>query len=112
MDKDKIIKSKKRQLNKILSNITEDKKAVAESLVNELVFITVTLEELKSNITENGAIDFFKQGAQEFYRESPALKSYNTTIQRYSLLYKQLVDLLPKSDPKAQGSELLDFINE
>lgn len=34
------------------------------------------------------------------------------TINRYGQIYKQLNDLMPKADPKAQESELLDFLNE
>lgn len=112
MDKDKIINKKKRQLNKILKTIPDDKRAIGESLVDELVFMTGTLVDLKENIAKNGVVDFFKQGAQEFYRESPALKSYNNTLNRYSQLYKQLVDLLPKTDNKPAGGDLLDFISE
>ncbi|WP_309459518.1 hypothetical protein [Bacillus thuringiensis] len=52
----------------------------------------------------------FKQGRQVFLREHPALKAYNTTIQSYSRLYKQLVDLLPPTDLKPKEDELIDFI--
>ena len=112
MEKDKRIAKEIKKLKKIAKQVPADKTVIADNLVKELAFIAVTLEDLRENINENGAVDFFKQGAQEFYRESPALKSYNTTIQRYSLLYKQLIDLLPKADPRATGSDLLDFINE
>ena len=67
----------------------------------------------KGKIKENGTVDHFKQGKQEFLRESPALKSYNTTIQRYSLLYKQLTDLLPPPEVDSKKkNEVLDFITK
>ena len=58
--------------------------------------MAITLDELKEKIKETGTVELFKQGKQEFWRESPALRAYNTTVQRYSLLYKQLTDLYPR----------------
>ena len=109
-DKDKAMARVKRQLNKILRQVPEDKKPIATSLIKELTFMAVTLDELKGQIEESGTIELFKQGKQEFLRESPALKAYNTTVQRYSLLYKQLTDLLPKAAPEAKENALYEFI--
>lgn len=99
------------QLNCIVNLIPGDRRVVAESLVKELAFMSKTLEELKGFINDNGPVDLFQQGASEYYRESPALKSYNTTIQRYGGLYKQLVDMIPKQ-PTSTDSELYDFIKQ
>ncbi len=71
------------------------------------------LDDLQAQIQEHGTTDHFKQGVQEFDRESPALKSYNTTIQRYSLLYKQLVDLLPPPEvDEKKKNDVLEFITK
>lgn len=96
----------------IISKISEDKKPIAEKLIKELTFMNKTLDTLKAVVEENGPVEDFKQGTQEFMRESPALKGYNTTIQRYSLLYKQLEGLLPKVPIDTKGDALLQFINE
>lgn len=95
----------------ILGKIPEDKQPIAEKLIKELTFMTKILDTLKKTIDENGPVENFKQGTQEFLRESPALKGYNTTIQRYSLLYKQLEGLLPKIPTDTKGDALLNFIN-
>lgn len=101
-----------RELNKLVKLIPDNKQIIAKNIVKELVFITKTLDDLKEKIEADGTVELFEQGKQKFYRESPALKSYNTTIQRYSLLYKQLIDLLPKETAASNGDgELLDFIN-
>lgn len=92
--------------------VPADRKAIAEKLAKELSFMSMTLEDLKAEIQERGPIDLFKQGSQEFFRESPALKAYNTTIQRYSLLWKQLEGLLPKQVQDNANSPLFDFLNE
>lgn len=110
IERKKEISKVKRQLNKILKQIPEDKKPIAQSLAKELTFMAVTLDELKEEVRKGGTIELFKQGKQEFLRESPALKAYNTTVQRYSLLYKQLTDLLPKAAQETQENALYEFI--
>jgi len=110
IDKDKEQSKLKRQFNKILKQIPEDKKPIAKSLIKELTFMALTLDDLKEQIKEGGTVELFKQGKQEFLRESPALKAYNTTVQRYSTLYKQLTDLLPKAAQDAQENALYEFI--
>lgn len=102
-----------RKLKRMLKLIPDDRKAIAEKLIEEISFMSKTLMELKRTVTERGVVDNFKQGKQEFMRESPALKAYNTTIQRYSLLYKQLTDLLPKPEATDKaGDELLEFLKK
>ena len=109
IDKDKIIRAEIRKLNKLAKEVAPDKEPVAKNLVQELAFMAGTLAELREHINTKGAIEWFKNGSHEMWRESPALKSYTTLVQRYSLLYRQLVDLLPK-DNKPDESELLDFL--
>ena len=100
-----------RKLKKILKLVPADRKDIAEKLIVEISFVAETLADLREK--ENGTVDHFKQGKQEFLRESPALKSYNTTIQRYSLLYKQLTDLLPPPEVDSKKkNEVLDFITK
>lgn len=98
------------ELKEIVEKVPEDKKAIAGRLADELTFMHQALTDLKRQIKEHGTVELFQQGKQEFLRENPALKSYNTTIQRYSSLYKQLCDLLPKDQQEEQGDPLLDFI--
>lgn len=71
-----------------------------------------TLTELKREIKENGTVEHFENGKQSFLRENPALKSYNVTVQRYSQLYKQLTDLLPKIPDTPLGNAVYDFLKE
>ncbi len=112
MKQSKNILDNMKQLKKIVNLIPADRKQIAETIVKELAFMSSTLDQLKENVQQYGAVDLFQQGSQKFLRESPALKAYNTTVQKYSLLYKQLTDLLPKQAIAEQGSKLYDFINE
>lgn len=111
-DEHRDFSSDMRKLKTIIKQIPTDRRAIAENLAREIEFMAATLEELRQNVQENGTVDLFKQGSQEFMRESPALKAYNTTIQRYSLLYKQIVDMLPKPTPEDAGGKLYDFLKQ
>jgi hypothetical protein len=101
-----------KDLKKLLKQIPADRQAIAQSLYNELEFMQKTLVQLKETIERDGPTAMFKQGVQEFLREHPALKGYNTTVQRYSHLYKQLTDLLPPAAGPQQKDPLLDFIKK
>lgn len=105
------IKPNKGRLKSILEQISEDKREVAKDLIKELVFMCETLDELKENVKENGAITKFEQGKQKMMIENPAMKSYNTTIQRYGAIYKQLIDLVPKEVKAVEDDGFEDFVN-
>lgn len=100
------------EIKEILEKIPEDKKAIAARIADELIFMQGTLADLKKQIKEFGTVELFEQGKQSFMRESPALKAYNTTIQRYSQLYKQLADMLPAEKEAQKANAVYDFIKE
>ena len=101
---------KKEELARLVASVPENKRIIAKSLADEITFMDKTLKDLKKEIKKRGVVDEFKQGKQEFLRESPALKAYNTTIQRYSLLSKQFADLLPKQEESDADKALLEFL--
>lgn len=96
----------------ILQKIPEDKRTIGEKLIAELTFMEKTLEKLRAQINESGEVEHFQQGKQDFLRESPALKAYNTTVQRYSVMYRQLTDLMGKSAEAEKSNAVYDFIKE
>lgn len=103
---------KKDQYSEIIQQVPKDKQYIAEKLITELRFIEKTLDNLRKAIASDGEVEHFKQGRQEFLRESPALKSYNTTVQRYSVMYRQLTDLMGKSAEVERSNAVYDFIKE
>lgn len=107
--KDKNTSKEMKELKKVLEQVSEDRQAIAQSLYKELVFMQNTLKTLKEQVTEHGPIELFKQGKQEFYRESPSLQGYNKTLQRYNQTIKQIIDLLPPAETEVKD-ELIEFI--
>ena len=99
------------ELQNLLPQVDCNKRPIARQLITELDFMKSTLEKLRAEIEANGVVEEFKQGKQQFTRETPALKAYNLTVSRYSMLYKQLTDLLPDGEPE-QGDEFDQFVSE
>lgn len=99
MARKKIISLEIDKLQEALRLIPEGRRIVGEKLLVEIKFMAGLLSELRQIVTEEGA-------------DSPALKTYNATIQRYALLYKQFSDLLPKQTGDSGDNALLDFIKK
>ena len=79
----------------LAAKVAEDRRGVAEALADELEFMTATLADLKAHIRKHGAVEWYENGKQQHWRESPAMKAYSGLIPRYAALYKQLCGLLP-----------------
>lgn len=110
MEKDKIIKKEISKFKKFLKDLPKNKMTAAEGLIQEAAFMRATLQELKATIDEDGPIDIYVQGENEYPREHPAVKSYNTMIQRYTTVCKELFNLLPKEGPKTVDDGFDEFL--
>lgn len=89
---------KMKELENILKKIPEEKMNEATLISNEMKFILITIDELKKDIQEKGAVEHFINGKQDFLRESPALASYNKLMKTYDTFYKNLMALVPKEE--------------
>lgn len=117
-DKEKLIKKELSKLKRTFNNLPQNKQPIADKLIIELAFMSITLDELKQEINSSGVIDEMAQGSYSILREHPALKTYNTTIQRYTTTYKQLSELYPKevietnNKPTNEPDPLQQFMNK
>src|SRR5699024_12458655 len=79
-----------------------------QGLIDEASFMKATLQELKEMIDEQGPIDEMPQREYSILREHPALKSYNTMVQRYTIIINQLTSLHPKEEIKKEVDDGFD----
>ena len=110
LEKEKKIKQEINRLKKIFKDFEKDKAKILEGLINEAAFMKITLEETRQDLLQNGLTELFEQGEQSFNRERPEVKIYTTFTQRYSVVMKQLIDLLPPELKKEETDELMNFI--
>ena len=111
---DERISKEIRKLKRIFKNISKDKKTLCEKLIQNAAFMAVTLEDLQETIKEEGAIKSCVNGNGFLVmQEHPAQKSYNSMINRYASVIKQLQDLLPdnkQENMRNAGDALAAFV--
>lgn len=110
-EKQKQIKKEIRKLRRLFKPLPNEKRKATEGLIQEAAFMCVTLEETRHIIDHEGVLEVFAQGKQRFLREHPATKVYNTMINRYASVCKQLFDMIPNPDASKQAEdELMAFV--
>lgn len=109
IEKEKQINAEIRRLTTILKDVDANKRLTSKGLIEEAAFMKATLKELKQEIDKSGPIDEMSQGEYSILREHPALKAYNTMVQRYTAAIKELSNLLPKSIAKEIVDGFDDF---
>ena len=101
----------KKELDTLYNKISEDKKSEGKLIYNELSFIIDTINKLKDEIKNNGAVEHFINGKQNFLRENPALTSYNRLLKNYDIFYKNLINLIPKDTDYIDDFENDDLLD-
>lgn len=99
LDKSKRIKKKMAQLNKIFNAIDEDRKKVVNDLIANIAFMSVQLEDLQTEINENGCIEKYQNGANQYgTKQSSAFQAYTALMKNYQTSLRQLMNELPKNE--------------
>ena len=108
VSKDTLVNREINRLTNLFKDIDANKRLTAKGLIEEASFMKATLQELKEMIDKDGPIDEMPQGEYSILREHPALKSYNTMVQRYTNIINQLTNLHPKEDVKKEVDDGFD----
>ena len=104
---------KVKEIDEILKKIPNEKKNEASLIATKLKYMEEKLAEIQKQIDEQGVVEHFINGKQDFLRESPALASYTKLIKIYDAFYKNLINLLPKDvADDLTSDDLDDFIND
>lgn len=111
IEKNNKIKKEKQMLEKIFKKIDKNKQKIVEKLIDNVAFMSITLDELKEDIKKYGIKEEYMNGKNQFgFKESVESKTYNTMLKNYMSAIKQLIDLLPIDEQKNAGEDLLKFI--
>lgn len=108
------IKKEKNRLSKIFKNIEDNKKEVADGLINRAAFMRVELEDLEEQLLEEGWIELFQQSEKvaPYERQRPAGQTYISVNNSYQKIIKSLIDIVPDDASKDAAAELMDFVNK
>ena len=100
LSKEDKIKKEKQKLNKLFKNIDEKKLSTVSSLIENVAFMSVSLDELQQAINLKGYVEEYQNGAnQKGVKKCSEVEIYNVMIKNYMASVKQLTELLPKEDP-------------
>lgn len=111
IDKDKLVNNEIKRLTSLFKDIEANKRNTAKGLIEEAGYMKITLQELKREIDKAGPIDEMSQGEYSILREHPALKSYNTMVQRYTNIIDKLTNLHPKEVKVVEDDGFETFVN-
>ena len=111
-DKDRLVNNEIKRLTNLFKDIDGNKRLTAKGLIEEAAYMRTTLQELKKEVDKDGPIDEMQQGDYSILREHPALKAYNTMVQRYTNIIDKLTNLHPKGETKKEVDDGFDeFVN-
>lgn len=109
--KNAAITKEKQKISKLFAKIDKNKRDVVEKLIENVAFMSITLDELKEDIKIYGVKETYMNGSNQFgFKESIESKTYNAMLKNYMNAIKQLIDLLPDEEKKNTGEDLLKFI--
>ncbi len=110
IEKNKRIKKETNRLKKLFTNLEENKKKIAEKLIENAAFMSITLEDLKKDIVKYGVKETYVNGKDQYgFKESIESKTYNTMIKNYMNIIKQLNDMAPEDKRINEDDEFKQF---
>lgn len=96
IEKNQKIRKETNKLKKLFKELPNNKKKMAEKLIENASFMSITLDELKEDIKLYGVKETYVNGKDQFgFKESIESKTYNTMVKKYMNIIKQLNDMLP-----------------
>ena len=112
LKEDTRVKNEIAKIRRIFKDIPEDKKKLANRLIENAGFMAILLSDLQEDIKINGYKEEYKNGENQYgYKRSIAADLYQVTIKNYSNTIRQLNDLLPKDTNIEDDDGFMAFIN-
>ena len=109
--KEASIRKEQLRIKKLYKDLPEDRKKLAEKLIERAAFMAVSLAEMEQTINTEGNVVKMPQGDYEIDRAHPLLPVYNEMIKNYTAVIKQLDALLTGAGGIGKpGAELLGWL--
>lgn len=110
--KTKRINREKNRLRKIFKEIDENKKKLVLTTIDDIAFMTITMQDLRKNIIRDGTTVEYKNGENQYgMKQSPDAQLYLQFSQKQTQAMKILTDCLPKQEkPVRKEDDFRDFV--
>ena len=98
LEKQKRIKKEIGRLKRLFKEIDENKKKLVQTTIEDVAFLTVTMQDLRENIVRDGTTCDYKNGANQYgTKQSPDAQLYLQMSQKQTQAMKILIDCMPKT---------------
>ena len=96
METSERIDAKRRELEEVFADLSDEQKKIAGDLIAQAAFLSVTLEDLNEQISAEGCVESYTNGKNQGGRKiSSAAKAYTNLIGKYSAITSKLLQLAP-----------------
>ena len=112
IEKNKRIKKEVSRLKRLFAKIDENKKKLVFATIEDVAFMTVTMQDLRDQVVREGTTVEYKNGENQYgTKQSPDAQLYLQVSQKQTQAMKILVDCLPKTEkPAPQDDGFEDFV--
>ena len=114
LEKKKRIDKEVRRLKRLFSKIDENKKKLVFATIEDVAFLTITMQDLRESIIRDGTTVEYKNGENQYgTKQSPDAQLYLQMSQKQTQAMKILVECLPKTEKPIQKDDGFDdFLRE
>ena len=113
LEKTKRIQKEVRRLKRLFKEIDKNKKDLVFTTIEDVAFMTITMQDLRERINREGTTCSYKNGENQFgTKQSPDAQLYLQMSQKQTQAMKILVDCLPKAqkDTEIKEDDFRDFV--
>lgn len=97
MTKDNRINEELARISELFLDVDANKVAILQPLIQNAAFMRITLEDLQEHIVEEGPVERYQNGNNQFgMKQSAAVQTYNSLIKNYNQVIKALAEYVPK----------------
>lgn len=113
LEKTKRIKKEVTRLKKLFKDIDENKKKLVFTTIDDIAFMTITMQDLRETIIRKGTTCVYKNGENQYgTKQSPDAQLYLQLSQKQTQAMKILLDCLPKAQREVVKDDGFDdFVN-
>lgn len=115
LEKKNRVKKEVSRLKRLFREIDENKKKLVFTTINDIAFMTITMEDLREDIIQDGTTVSYKNGENQYgTKQNPDAQLYLQLSQKQTQAMKILIDCLPKTKPvdlKEKDDGFDDFVS-
>ena len=87
-------------MEKLFVHVDGDLRTIVDKLLDKTAFLLAQSDELEERLKAEGSMEFYKNGAQEMWREHPASKIHTNVSKNLLMHLMKMKELIPTDTPE------------